>query len=64
MQNNYTYDTVSSTDISCNDTYLILSRFINSKLCKITFSHDVNACKLIPYFNMNDEQFKRFERKV
>lgn len=40
-----------------HNNYVIVTRRINYRVHKIEFTHDVGARDLIPYFNMNDEDF-------
>ena len=52
----------SQTNITYTNDNIQLSRIIDSKLITILFNADILAIKLIPYFNMNDENFKKFLR--
>ncbi len=54
---------IARTNITHTDDNMIqLSRLIDSKLVVIKFNIDINAVKLVPYFNMPDEKFKLFLR--
>ncbi len=52
----------TKTNINNDTQHITLSRLIDSKLVVIKFNIDINAIKLVPYFNMSDEKFKLFLR--
>lgn len=44
--------------------YVIVTRLIRYKLHKIEFNSNVEAHKLVPYFNMSDDDFLKFAIRV
>jgi len=54
----------TKTNINNDNKHITLSRLIGSKLVVIKFHIDINAIKLVPYFNMSDDRFSLFLRKA
>lgn len=51
----------SPTTMQCKDNTIVLARLIHRKYIKVEFPYNVEACKIVDYFNMPDEEFQKYK---